>query len=71
MAIMVVAASLGHSGVTESTCRSSTLSCSLVWLPYMEFAMVEGLLARRTEKARTTKQRVRKVEKIMEEATRH
>lgn len=28
------------------------------------------LLARRTEKARTTKQRVKKVEKIMEEATR-
>lgn len=42
---MVGAASLGHSAVTESTCRSSTLSCSLVWLPYMEFAIVEGLLA--------------------------
>lgn len=43
MAIIVGAASLGHSAVTESTSRSSTLSCSLVSLPYMEFAMVEGL----------------------------
>lgn len=69
MAIILGASSLGREAATESTSLSSTLSCSLVWLPYMEFAMMEGLLTGDRENEKD-KAKVRKVEGMMGEAKR-